>query len=107
MTNAPAIARTDRFVLAAQLAAFCTGLRIAVQVQATHGKVGVALLRKFREDLVRIVQGSPAAGLPTIDDDVSTVDLLLIAEALRGTIGAFLSPEEVVEIHTTRSGASN
>ena len=91
------VTRTDRFILFFQLDGLCNALRLGVQAGQQPGTASLALLRKFRNDLLSNIQGVPTAGLPEIEEVADALDILALAEVMRTTIMAFLTPEELTE----------
>jgi hypothetical protein len=91
------IDRSGLFVLAAQLEGLCIALRHVVPTGLQPGKSSIDLLKKLYSDFASISTGSCIEGFPKPDDSLSPFDLLVIAETLRSTVMAFLTPEEAEE----------
>lgn len=94
----PEVRRADRFVLAIQLERLCAALQLAVENHEQPGTTTAALLNKFRNDLLQIVpRGKCKEELPEVDENASAIDMLALAESIRGVVLAFLTPDESQE----------
>jgi hypothetical protein len=93
------INRSGLFILSFQLEGLCAALRHTVPHGLPPGRATVALLRKLYDDLDALHTGRAIERFPSIDDALSPVDVLSIAEMLRSTVVAFLTPEEREERH--------
>ncbi|MFA5291868.1 MAG: hypothetical protein WC496_02410 [Phycisphaerae bacterium] len=91
------IKRSGTFMLAAQLEGFCIGLRQIVSIGITPGKLSVDLLKKLFKDFTQTTHGKPVENFPEIIDSTPGADLLILAETLRSTMMAFLTPDETEE----------
>ncbi len=89
------ILRGALFIISFQLDGLCTALRYVVPAGLRPGAGTIALLRKLHDDYASISSKRPLAGFPAIDDDLSAVDVLAVAETLRSTVLAFLTPDEL------------
>ena len=89
--------RSGLFVLSFQIEGICTALRHAVPYGLPVGPLTIAMLRRFKGTFDSIAKGRPVEDLPDVDENTSPVDVLSVAEVLRATLMAFLSPEEVEE----------
>jgi hypothetical protein len=91
------ILRGALFIISFQLDGLCTALRYVVPAGLEPGLGTVALLRKLYEDYASISSKRPLAGFPPVDENLSAVDMLVVAETLRSTVLAFLTPDEIEE----------
>ncbi|MDR3457552.1 MAG: hypothetical protein P4N60_08910 [Verrucomicrobiae bacterium] len=91
------IERGSLFIVSYQLEGLCMGLRLTVPHGLSPGKESVAILKKLKADFASICTGRVLTDLPTISESSSPVDILVMAETLRTSVLAFLSPEEVAE----------
>ena len=89
------ILRGALFIISFQLDGLCTALRYVVPAGLQPGAGTIALLRKLHDDYASISSKRPLAGFPAVDDDLSPVDVLAVAETLRSTVLAFLTPDEL------------
>ena len=89
------VTRSNVSILAFQLRGLSDALNSTVPHGLEPGDLTVQLLRKYRVDFYRIVSGVPTEGIPEIPDNPCPVDLLVISEAMKASLVAFLSPEEV------------
>ena len=89
------ILRGALFIIAFQLDGLCTALRYVVPAGLEPGAGTIDLLRKLYDDYASISSKRPLAGFPTIDANLSAVDMLAVAETLRSTVLAFLTPDEL------------
>lgn len=88
------IDRSGLFVLSSQLEGLCAALRHTVPNGLQPGHGTAALLKKLYDDFDEIHTGAALDRFPAIDEALAPVDLLAIAETLRSTVMAFLTPEE-------------
>lgn len=91
------IERGGLFIMSYQLEGLCNGLRLTVPNGLSPGKETVAILKKLQADFASISTGRILKDLPTVSETSSPVDILVLAETLRTSVMAFLSPEEVAE----------
>ena len=91
------IGRTGLFIISYQLEGLCTALRLTVPQGLSSGPGAVAILKKLVADFTSISTGQSLKDLPPISDSMNPVDLLAMAETMRTTVLAFLSPEEISE----------
>ena len=89
--------RTDTFVLYFQMEGLCAALKHGME----HGQAPGEEIRKYlslvREHLQKRADGTPYRVLPTLKSTNSGGDLLCLAEILRMTLLAALTPEERTE----------
>jgi hypothetical protein len=97
--NSEQINRSGLFILSFQLEGLCAALRHTVPHGLPPSRATIALLRKLYDDFDDLHTGRAIERFPTIDDALSPVDVLAIAETLRSTVVAFLTPEEREERH--------
>jgi len=91
------IDRTGVFIISFQLEGLCTALRLTVPQGLLPGTGTLAILKKLVADFESISSGQCLKNLPTISESSSPMDVLAMAETLRMTVLAFLSPEEISE----------
>src|SRR5205823_11516572 len=91
------IDRTGLFIISYQLEGLCTALRLTVPHGLAPGPDTLAILKKLVADFASISTGRCLQDLPTISQSSSPVDVLAMAETMRTTVLAFLSPEEISE----------
>lgn len=91
------IDRTGVFIISYQLAGLCHALRLTVPNGLKPGNDTLAILTKLIADFNSISSGSCLRDMPTISESSSPVDILSLAETMRMTVLAFLSPEEIRE----------
>jgi len=91
------IDRTGLFIISYQLEGLCTALRLIVPQGLAPGADTLAILKKLVADFASISTGPCLTGLPTVTASSNRVDVLAMAETLRTTVLAFLSPEEIAE----------
>ncbi len=92
-----AVYRSERFVLSYQLDGICQALRLIVQAREKPGAKTLQLLTKLRSEVGRNVAGQALKDVPDFDASTTLPELVAIAEFLRATMLAFLSPEETKE----------
>jgi hypothetical protein len=96
----PPTHRSGLFILSFQLEGLCTTLRQTVPYNLPVGPATLAMLVRIKKAFDGMVSGPPVENLPDVDKDTSPVDVLMVAEILRSTLLAFLSPEEVDQRRT-------
>jgi hypothetical protein len=89
--------RSNNFVASFQIEGLCTALRILASSGVQYGNTAWELLRSLRNAFVESGTGVTVEHIPEVSDKSSPADLLIIAEVLRSTMLAFLTPEEVRE----------
>jgi hypothetical protein len=89
------IVRGALFMISFQLDGLCTALRYVVPAGLAPGAGTIMLLRKLYDDYASISSQRQLAGFPSVDGNLSAVDLLAVAETLRSTVLAFLTPDEL------------
>lgn len=89
--------RSNNFVASYQIEGLCTALRVVVSSGAQPGKSARELLRCLRDGFVESGTGTTVEQIPEVTDSTPAADLLIIAEVLRATMLAFLTPEEIEE----------
>jgi hypothetical protein len=91
------IDRSHLFIMSYQLEGICAGLRLTVPNGLSPGQVTVEMLKKVSTEFAAICRGRTVEDLPQISEASNPVDVLVMAETLRATLLAFLSPEELAE----------
>lgn len=105
--NANIIDRSALFILACQSEGLCCSLRQTVPNGLSHGPGTVSMLKKLLNDFDSLSSGKPVENFPEINESLSSTDLLTIAEVVRSSILAFLTPEEKKEHDKTFGFASH
>ena len=97
--NQPAkpINRSNVFILAYQIEGLCSALRMTVPNGLKPGAGTIAILNKLIADLAGMSAGSFMTDLPKISAASDPVDVLAMAETIRTSVMAFMSPEEISE----------
>ena len=95
----PPITRSNLLIIAFQLDGFCTALRHATSCGLPISSATFETLQRLRDVFAAVHVGPSLEVLPVINGGSSASDLLLFAEILRTTVGAFLSPDEILEKH--------
>jgi hypothetical protein len=80
-----------------QLAHLCAALRQSIASGLPPGPATFESLTKLRTAFAAVHSGPSLDVLPKIDANSSPSDILAFAEILRTTVGAFLSPDEILE----------
>ena len=96
----PQVTRIDRsnlLIIAFQLEGLCTALRQSIASGLPPGPAIFENLGKLRTAFSSVHSGPSLDVLPNIDANSSPADILAFAEMLRTTVGAFLSPDEIIE----------
>jgi hypothetical protein len=91
------IHRSGLFIISSQLDGLCTALRHGVPYGAEPGAGTRALLKKLFDDYFALATKRQLAGFPPIDESLNAMDVFAIAETLRATVLAFLTPDELAE----------
>ncbi len=89
--------RSNNFVASFQVEGLCQAIRALVLQGIDPGPAARQALRGLRDVFVAVGKGATIKLIPEVDDDSSPADLLVIAEVLRTTMIAFLTPEEAQE----------
>jgi hypothetical protein len=97
MTEDEPVKRSDRFILSYQLDGFCRALRLMAHKREKPGAKTIQLLTKLRTEVGKNVTTTAMQGIPHFDAATTLPELLAIAEVLRSTMHAFLSPQEASE----------
>lgn len=92
--------RSSFFIASFQIEGLCTAIRFTLQTNGEIGPQTINLLRGLRELLAASCDNEIEKQIPDISSDLSCSDLLAVAEVIRVTFLAFLSPEEA----TTQRG---
>lgn len=87
--------RSIEFIAQFQIEALCQSLRTLILARVEPGPQSRQTLKSLRDELVARTTGRPSERIPKVTDDTSASDLLVIAELVRATGIAFLSPEDI------------
>ena len=101
MVNDEPIKRSALLVMAFELEGLCNSLRITVPNGLAPSRTTIAIMNKLLEEFSEKADGVLLDNLPPLDEKTSPVDVLIVAEILRSTLTAFLSPEELHERERT------
>src|SRR4051794_5577849 len=91
------IERSNLLIIAFQLDGLCAALRQSIASGLPPGPATFESLGKLRTAFSSIHSGPSLDVLPEIDANSSPSDILAFAEILRTTVGAFLSPDEIID----------
>ena len=88
------IQRSVLRVMAFELEGLCEGLRNTVPhgLNPSHTTIGV--INRLLADFSEKADGCVLDDLPPLDESTSPVDMLIVAEILRASLMAFLTPDE-------------
>ena len=89
--------RSIEFIAQFQVESICQSLRTMIHARVEPGQQTRRVLQSLRDELVARCTGKPSERIPQVTDDTSSSDLLMIAELVRATGIAFLTPEEIEE----------
>jgi len=89
--------RSAPFIISFQLDGFCRALELMIQTQEKPGPMTVSILKRLFDEISGFTTGAALQCIPAFDDKTPLPDLLAIAETLRATQQAFLTPEEALE----------
>ena len=88
------INRSALLVMTFELEGLCNGLRCTVPNGLAPAATTVAIMNRLLEAFSRKAEGCVLDELPPLDENTTPVDLLIVAEMLRSTLMAFLTPDE-------------
>jgi hypothetical protein len=91
------INRTNLSIISFQLEGLCLAMRHSLACSSIPGPAAVQILSKLFEEFRQRSTGRSLDKFPKIDDTLAPADLLIIAETLRMTVAAFLTPEEFAD----------
>ena len=89
--------RSVEFIAQFQIEAMCQSLRILIQSRVEPGPLTRQVLASLRDELVARCSGKPIERIPQVTEETSPADLVTIAELVKATGIAFLTPEEIQE----------
>ena len=95
------INRSALLVMTFELEGLCNGLRCTVPNGLAPSATTVAIMNRLLDAFSRKAEGCVLDELPKLDENTTAVDLLIIAEMLRSTLMAFLTPDERDDRHRT------
>lgn len=91
------VTRSNTVLASFQIEGLCKALRELVLRGIEPGDVARGLLRSLRDTVVGSVIGATVEHIPEVTKEALASDLLVVAEVLRATMLAFLTPEEAEE----------
>ena len=94
MKGKPTHQRSGLFILSFQLEGLCTALRSSIPYGIRPGPETIAMLKRLKAAFERVTSGEPVENLPDLSPNSEPSDVLMLAEVLRASLLAFLSPEE-------------
>ena len=94
MSEDKQINRSALLVMTFELEGLCNGLRCTVPNGLAPAARTVAIMNRLLDEFSRKAEGCVLDELPKLDENTSAVDMLIIAEMLRSTLMAFLTPDE-------------
>lgn len=106
MDNEDQINRSALLVMAFEVEGLCTGLRQTVPNGLEPSNTTLSLMNKLLAMFSEKSDGGVLDNLPALTEDTSPVDCLIVAEILRSTLMAFLTPDELDERDRTFGFAS-
>ncbi len=92
------ISRSGRFILHFQIQSLLESLTNVSASNSEITSVTREVVRKVRNDMLKITSGTSIESIPEINDDVTSADLLIIVALLNGTSKSFLSEEELATL---------
>jgi hypothetical protein len=108
MSDKVTFKRNDFFVHSFQIEGLCMALRQTISLGLAPGPTSISILKSLRDRTIEISSGQWLANLPEVHSEMNAQDVLTVAEVLRTSVLAFLSPEELQEqrgtfgFHSTR-----
>ncbi len=106
MDNENQINRSVLLVMAFEVEGLCTGLRQTVPNGLAPAATTLSIMNKLLALFSEKSDGGVLDNLPALTDETSPVDCLIVAEILRSTLMAFLTPDELDERDRTFGFAS-
>ena len=94
MTEPKPIERSALLMLAFQLEGICTGLKLCIDSQIAPGDKVKQLISNVRNDVIEMSSGNTMDNIPDLEGEITLADLVILAETLRSTVMAFLTPVE-------------
>lgn len=88
------IQRSVLLVMAFELEGLCAGLRATVPNGLAPAQTTVSIMNRMLTDFSEKSDGCILDDLPPLEENTSPVDLLIVAEILRSSLMAFLTPDE-------------
>lgn len=88
------INRSALLVMTFELEGLCNGLRCTVPNGLAPSATTVAIMNRLLDEFSRKAEGCVLDELPKLDENTTPVDMLIVAEMLRSTLMAFLTPDE-------------
>jgi hypothetical protein len=106
MDNENKINRSALLVMAFEVEGLCTGLRQTVPNGLAPSATTLSIMNKLLATFSEKSNGGVLDNLPALTEHTSPVDCLIVAEILRSTLMAFLTPDELDERDRTFGFAS-
>jgi hypothetical protein len=100
------INRSVLLVMAFEVEGLCTGLRQTVPNGLPPSTTTLAIMNKLLALFSEKSDGGVLDNLPALTEETSPVDCLIVAEILRSTLMAFLTPDELDDRDRTFGFAS-
>ncbi len=97
MDNENKINRSVLLVMAFEVEGLCTGLRQTVPNGLAPSATTLSIINKLLALFSEKAEGGVLDNLPALTPETTPVDILIVAEILRSTLMAFLTPDELNE----------
>ncbi len=94
MSDETQINRSALLVMTFELEGLCNGLRYTVPNGLAPSSTTVSIMNRLLTEFSKKAEGCVLDELPLLDENTSAVDLFIVAEMLRSTLMAFLTPDE-------------
>jgi hypothetical protein len=88
------INRSALLVMTFELEGLCNGLRCTIPNGLPPSTTTLAIMNRLLERFSEKAEGCVLDELPPLDENTAPADLLIVAEMLRSTLMAFLTPDE-------------
>ena len=89
--------RSVLLVMAFEVEGLCTGLRQTVPNGLAPSATTLSIINKLLALFSEKAEGGVLDNLPALTPETTPVDILIVAEILRSTLMAFLTPDELNE----------
>jgi len=88
------INRSALLVMAFEVEGLCNGLRCTIPNGLPPSATTLAVMNRLLARFSEKAEGCVLDELPALDENTAPADLLIVAEMLRSTLMAFLTPDE-------------